>query len=470
MHYPLFLGGKPTDSDSAIEVFNPYTGNLLYTMAAAGLAEATLAVERARSGFEISRKLPVWLRAEALGQIVSGLQTRKDELARVICQEAGKPIQLANTEVERAIQTFKLAQAWVLSATGETLELSHSPGLERKMGIVRYPPAGPCLLVSPFNFPLNLVAHKVAPAIAVGNSFVLKPASSTPRTALILGEILAQSSLPPETWSIIPCNRQVGQFLVEHPAFVILSFTGSPEVGWKMKASAGKKKVLLELGGDAAAVIDETANLDLAAQNVAFGSYAYAGQICISIQRIIVHEKVYLPFLDKLLNQISQIQVGNPELPSVICGPMIDAANVNRTLDWISEATTGGARLIIGGNEIGNNIVQPTILENIPPSSQLAKDEAFAPIAMISKAPSWEAAIHQVNQSRFGLQAGIFTENIASLKIAFEELQVGGIIHNQAPTLRIDAMPYGGVKDSGLGREGITWACKEMCEPKVLIW
>jgi acyl-CoA reductase-like NAD-dependent aldehyde dehydrogenase len=470
MHYPLFLGGKPVNTDSAIEVFNPYTGGLLYSVASAGIQEATNAVEIAKIGFEISRKLPVWSRAEALGQIVFGLQARKEELANVICQEAGKPIQLANTEVDRAIQTFKLAQAWVLSATGETLELSHSPGLERKMGIVRYPPAGPCLLVSPFNFPLNLVAHKVAPAIAVGNSFVLKPASSTPRTALILGEILAQSSLPPETWSIIPCNRQVGQFLVEHPGFVILSFTGSPEVGWKMKASAGKKKVILELGGDAAAIIDESANLDLAAKSVAFGSYAYAGQICISVQRIIVHQAVYRPFLDKLIEQISQIPVGNPELPLTICGPMIDTSNAIRTLDWITEAKTGGASVLIGGNEMGNNIVQPTLMENIPASCQLANEEAFAPVAIISKADSWDAAIRQVNQSRFGLQAGIFTENIASLKIAFEELQVGGIIHNQAPTLRIDAMPYGGIKDSGLGREGIAWACKEMCEPKVLIW
>jgi acyl-CoA reductase-like NAD-dependent aldehyde dehydrogenase len=338
------------------------------------------------------------------------------------------------------------------------------------MGLVKYFPSGPCLLISPFNFPLNLVAHKVAPAIATGNAFVLKPASTTPRTALILAEIIAETEYPKDAWSVLPCTRSVGQYLVEHPAFTILSFTGSPEVGWKMKADAGKKKVILELGGDAAVVVDETANLEDALPKIIQGAYAYAGQICISIQRIIATKEIYSEVIQKLQSMIPNTPTGSAQNPTVVCGPMIDETNTERTLTWIQEAIQSGAQLICGGNQTGHNLIFPTLLENIPPGIQLSQKEAFAPVAGIQMANTFEEAIALVNQSSFGLQTGIFTMKENRLKYAFEHLEVGGLIHNNAPTVRIDAMPYGGVKDSGIGREGIAYACKDLCEPKVMVW
>ncbi len=468
--YPFYLAGTPTQSENSISVHNPENGNIIYEVDTATIAQAEEAVQAACVGFQISRKLPVWKRAEVLNRIAQRLEERKVEIAQTICLEAGKPIQYARTEVDRAIQTFKLASAWTWNQQGELLDLSHAPGLEGKMGLVKYFPSGPCLLISPFNFPLNLVAHKVAPAIATGNAFVLKPASATPRTALILAEIIAETEYPKEAWSVLPCTRTVGQYLVEHPLFTILSFTGSPEVGWKMKADAGKKKVILELGGDAAVVLDDTANLEDALPKIIQGAYAYAGQICISIQRIITTKEIYSEVINKLRLMIPNTPTGSTLDPTIVCGPMIDEANTQRTLTWIQEAIQSGAQLICGGTQSGHNLILPTLLENIPAGVQLSQKEAFAPVAGIQVANSFEEAIDLVNQSSFGLQTGIFTQKENRLKYAFEHLEVGGLIHNNAPTLRIDAMPYGGVKDSGMGREGIAYACKDFCEPKVMVW
>jgi len=268
----------------------------------------------------------------------------------------------------------------------------------------------------------------------------------------------------------LPCNRQTGQYLVEHPQITLLSFTGSPEVGWKMKAEAGKKKVILELGGDAAVILDETTNLDEAIPKIINGAYAYAGQICISIQRIIPTRKIYSDVVNKLMDQLPFIPTGEAINPNVLCGPIIDESNTTRALNWIQEAIKGGANLLSGGEQMGYNLVQPTLLENIPVGTNLYSKEAFAPIAGIRMAEDFEEAVKIVNHSPFGLQTGVFTQVESRLKYAFENLEVGGVIHNQAPTLRIDSMPYGGIKDSGLGREGIAYACKEMCEPRILVW
>lgn len=468
--YPLYLAGQIQETPNTLLVKNPGNGEVIFEVNCAGEKEAEEAVQSALKGIKVSRHLPAWKRAEVLEYISRRLNERKEEIANTICLEAGKPIQFANLEVERAIQTFRLAAAWVWMQHGELMDLSHAPGQEGRMGLVKYFPNGPCLLISPFNFPLNLVAHKVAPAIATGNAFILKPASATPRTALILAEIIAETDYPKEAWSVLPCNRQTGQYLVEHPEITLLSFTGSPEVGWKMKAEAGKKKVILELGGDAAVILDETTNLDEAIPKIINGAYAYAGQICISIQRIIPTREIYSEVLNRLMDKIPFVPTGEAINPDVICGPIIDEANTTRTINWIKEAVEKGANLLSGGEQMGYNLVKPTLLENIPVGTNLYSKEAFAPIAGIRMAENFEEAIHLVNTSSFGLQTGVFTQMESRLKYAFENLEVGGVIHNQAPTLRIDSMPYGGIKDSGLGREGIAYACREMCEPKILVW
>lgn len=468
--YPFYLAGQIQETTHTIVVKNPGNGEVIFEVNSAGEKEAEEAVQSALRGIRISRHLPAWKRAEVLEYISRKLNERKEEIANTICLEAGKPIQFARLEVDRAVQTFRLAAAWVWTQNGELMDLSHSPGQEGRMGLVKHFPNGPCLLISPFNFPLNLVAHKVAPAIATGNAFILKPASATPRTALILAEIIAETDYPKEAWSVLPCNRQTGQYLVEHPLITLLSFTGSPEVGWKMKAEAGKKKVILELGGDAAVILDETANIEEAIPKIITGAYAYAGQICISIQRIIPTRKIYSEVLNKLMDTLPHLPTGEALNPNVICGPIIDEANTNRTINWINEATSKGAKLISGGEQIGYNLIKPTLLENIPTDTNLYSKEAFAPIAGIRMAEDFEDAVRIVNHSPFGLQTGVFTQLENRMKYAFENLEVGGVIHNQAPTLRIDSMPYGGIKDSGLGREGIAYACREMCEPKILVW
>lgn len=468
--YPFYLSGEPVFQGDLLKVFNPSDGKVLFEVHVADVSIAEQAVQVSQVGFKKSSLLPSWQRAEVLTHISQRLQARKEEFATMICREAGKPIQFARLEVDRAVQTFRLAAAWVWTNTGETLDLSHAPGLEGKKGLVQYFPNGPCLLISPFNFPLNLVAHKVAPAIATGNAFILKPASATPGTAILLAQILAETSYPKEAWSVLPCSRTTGQFLVEHPDLTLLSFTGSPEVGWKMKADAGKKKVILELGGDAAVVVDETADLDQAVPAILNGAYAYAGQICISVQRIIAVKSIYESLKQKLLEALPKLTFGNPEIDTTLSGPLIDESNTQRTLAWIEEAKSKGSKLLYGGNQVGHNLIVPALLEGIPHGVQLRDKEAFAPVAGLVQAEHFEQAIELVNDSNFGLQTGVFTQRIDRLKYAFNHLQVGGVIHNQAPTLRIDAMPYGGIKDSGMGREGIAWACREMCEAKVLVF
>jgi acyl-CoA reductase-like NAD-dependent aldehyde dehydrogenase len=468
--YPVYIAGSPVYTEHTIDVLNPWDQSLVAKSHIAGPKEAESAIQAALRGFEVSRLLTACDRAAVLLAIENGLSERKDELANLICAEAGKPIQYARAEVERAIHTFRLAGAWVWQNSGEVMDLSHAPEHTGKSGIVKYFPVGPCLLISPFNFPLNLVAHKVAPAIAVGNSFVLKPASATPLTAAVLAEIIAASGYPKAAWSVLPCTRTTGQLLVEDPRFQMLSFTGSPEVGWKMKADAGKKKVILELGGDAAVIIDETANLDEAIPKLLHGAFAYAGQICISVQRIIATKEIYTEVKHRLLQAISDLPFGDPQLPHTVCGPMIDPANAQRTLKWIQEAQQAGATLLAGGKDLGNQVVSPAILEHIPKGCDLRDKEAFAPVVGLYSAERFEDAVDIVNDSAFGLQTGVFTRYEDRLKYAFQHLHVGGIIHNHVPTLRIDAMPYGGIKDSGLGREGIAWACRDMSEPKVLVW
>lgn len=468
--YPYFLAGQPIQEGPLLPVMSPGTGECLYQVFQAEEVTAAQAVQSAREAMALTRVLPAWKRAAVLTHISRRLQERREEIAGVICDEAGKPLQFARAEVDRAVQTFRLAAAWVWTRQDEVLDLSHAAGLEGRMGIVQSFPCGPCLLIAPFNFPLNLVAHKVAPAIATGNAFVLKPASPTPRTALILGEIIAETEYPAKAWSILPCSRKTGQFLVEHPGFNLLSFTGSPEVGWKMKADAGKKKVVLELGGDAAVILDETARLEEAIPKILTGAYAYAGQICISVQRIVATRPVYGKVREMLLQAIPSLPTGDAHNPMTVCGPMIDESNTRRTLEWIEEAQQAGASLLCGGVQTGHNLIQPALLENVPAGVKLREKEAFAPLALLMEAEDFEHAVAIVNDSPFGLQTGIFTHREDRLKWAFQNLEVGGVIHNQAPTLRIDAMPYGGIKDSGLGREGIAWACRDMLEPRILVW
>jgi len=428
-----------------------------------------LAVQAARESFHAISEMPAHRRCEILRGIAQGISERSDELAQTICDEAGKPIKLARGEVERAITTFSFAADEALRIGGETIPLDCVPGGVGRLGITRRFPAGPVLAISPFNFPLNLVAHKVAPAIASGNSIVLKPASQTPMSALTLAEIALDAGLPPGVLNVIPCRRDVADRMVEDPRFGILSFTGSAAVGWDLKGRAGRKKVILELGGNAAAIVEPDVDVEGVASRLAVGSFAYAGQICISVQRIFVHRSIERRFIDSLLKHTEEdIRWGDPRDPEVICGPLIDSGNVERILGWIEEARSRGAEVLCGGERHGN-VVTPTVITGADPRLRIVAEEAFGPVVVVDTYSSFDEAISKVNDSAFGLQAGIFTNDLGRVFRAFERIEVGGLIHNDYPTFRVDPMPYGGVKSSGFGREGLRYAIEEMTELRLLV-
>ena len=414
------------------------------------------------------RTLSGYARSTLLQKAAQLLQARQEEFARTMTAESGKPVTDARREVGRAIQTFSIAAEEAKRIGGEVVPLDWSPGMETYWGVTRRFPIGPILGITPFNFPLNLVAHKVAPALAAGNAILIKPAPQTPLTSLLLGEVLVQAGVPPGGLNVLPCDNRVAERLVVDPRFKLLSFTGSAPVGWMLKAKCGKKKVVLELGGNAAVIIEPDADLEYVVQRCVTGGFTYSGQTCISVQRIFVHESVADAFTENLVARVQVLSTGDPGEEATVVGPLIDTGAAQRIEGWIGDAVAQGARLLTGGSRVGP-VVRPTVLSNVTATMKVSCEEVFGPLVTITPYRDFETALRAVNQSEYGLQAGIFTNNIGRIFQAFEELEVGGVLANEIPTFRADHMPYGGIKDSGIGREGLRYAIEDMTEPKLLV-
>lgn len=464
----MLIAGRWVETDSTHPIRNPYNGEVLAEVCLAGAAEAEDAIHAARSAFAVSRKLPAHTRATALQKIADEMTLRTEEFARCLSSESGKPITDARREVGRAITTFTIAAEEAKRLSGEVLPLDITPGTDQHIGLTRRVPIGPILGITPFNFPLNLVAHKVAPALAVGNPFVLKPAPQTPLTALLLGELFLQTGLPPGLFSILPCMNDVAERMVTDERFKMVSFTGSAAVGWMLKGKAGKKRVALELGGNAGVIIEPDADLDHAADRCAVGGYAYSGQTCIAVQRIYAHETIYQTFLDKLIRRVEVFKAGNPADDATVVGPLIDEGAAKRVEAWIKEATADGATVRIGGKRQGS-VVEATILTGVTPEMKVSCQEVFGPVVIVMPYMTFDDALAGINDSPYGLQTGVFTRDLKKAFQAYRDLDVGAVLINEIPTFRADHMPYGGVKDSGLGREGLRYAMDEMTEIKLLV-
>jgi glyceraldehyde-3-phosphate dehydrogenase (NADP+) len=464
---PIFLAGEFVEGGAPLEVRNPATGELVATTFQAGRDQLEDATRAAVEAFDRTRRLASYERRDALAHVAERISAEADELAELLTRESGKPIRDARGEVARAALTFRTAAEEALRITGEWLPLDWTPANRGRSGIVRRYPIGPVAGISPFNFPLNLAAHKVAPAIAAGCSIVLKPPSKDPLVMLRVARYLAETDLPPGAVSILPMDRATGDALVADERYKLLSFTGSPSVGWRMKAAAGKKPVVLELGGNAGAIVDETADLDWAVSRLVFGSFAYAGQVCISVQRIYVVDAVYERFAAAFVERVRELKVGDPLDASTELGPMVDERAVARTHEWVREALEAGATALAGGEPDGL-FYPPTVLVDVPREARVCGEEVFAPVVNLFRVPDVAAGMAEINASAFGLQCGIFTNDLERTLAAHDELEVGGVIVNDVPTWRTDPMPYGGVKDSGLGREGLRYSIEDMTELRLL--
>jgi len=466
--YPYYLANQPHSPNADLEVFDKYSGELATKVAIADPKTIDLAIEAAERATQPMQKMAPFERREILQHCVRRCQERFDELAMSLCIEAGKPINDSRGEVTRLIDTFRVAAEESIRFGGEVLNLEISPRARGYQGMYKRFPIGPCSFIAPFNFPLNLAAHKIAPALAVGCPFVLKPASRTPVGALILGEILAETDLPKGAFSILPCHRDGADLFTTDPRLKLLSFTGSAEVGWKLKSKAGKKKVVLELGGNAAVVVDEDADLVDATQRIMTGAFYQSGQSCIGVQRILIHEKIYVDLKQRLVEAATNLVSGDPKDEKTFIGPVISEKEAERLMNWIGEAAENGGKLLCGGNRNGA-VVEATLMEDVPDHLPICAEEAFGPVAVLSRFKHFDEAIESVNASQFGLQAGIFTRDIYKIEQAWEQLEVGGVIIGDVPSWRVDHMPYGGVKESGLGREGIRWSMEDMSEIRLLV-
>jgi acyl-CoA reductase-like NAD-dependent aldehyde dehydrogenase len=465
---PFLLGGTWITSSTYESILDPYSGNLLAQVCQAEAHHIQEAIESVQRVAPQLAATPTHVRATALTRIAQGIQDRREEFARILSQEAGKPITDARREIDRGIQTFHIAAEETKRIPGEVLTMDLLPGNEPYTGIVKRFPLGPVLGITPFNFPLNLVAHKVAPCLAAGNPIVLKPAPQTPLTALLLGEVFLTTDLPAEALTILPCSNALAEQLVEHDAFQALSFTGSVSVGWMLKAKARRKRVLLELGGNAGVIVEPDANLEMAATRCVAGGFGYAGQTCISVQRIFVHESRYESFLTDFVKKVQALVSGDPSQERTVVGPLINDQAANRVEAWIQEALSHGAILHTGGTRQGR-LVAPTVLSNVSPTMKVCCEEIFGPVVTVTPYQNFDTALALLNQSDFGLQAGIFTRNIDLIFQAYSKLEVGAVLANEIPTFRADHMPYGGIKQSGLGREGVKYMIQELTEPKMLI-
>ncbi|HKI90996.1 MAG TPA: aldehyde dehydrogenase family protein [Gaiellaceae bacterium] len=463
----ILLGGAEVETGETYEVRSPYDDAPVAIVHRAGPAEVESAIAGAVEAFETTRHLASWEREQVLERIAALIASRRDELARTIALEAGKPIKTARAEVDRAVFTFSIAAEETKRIYGELVPLDWLPGNEGREALIRRVPLGPVAGISPFNFPLNLVAHKVAPALAAGNPILLRPASQTPVSSLLLGRIVLEAGWPENGIAVLPCSTDTAKPLVEDDRIKLLTFTGSPVVGWGLKSRAGRKRVTLELGGNAAVIVHSDADVDYAAERVAWGGFAYAGQTCISVQRVYVHEDVYDRFASELVRRVEALVVGDPLDEATDVGPVIDTSNADRVGEWLDEARVAGATVLAGGEREGS-VWRPTVLADVAEDLRISCEEVFAPVVGISRFSDVGEAIDAAGRSEFGLQAGIFTNDMRVVDAAFDRIDVGGLMVNDVSTFRIDHMPYGGVKSSGFGREGLRYAIEEMTELKLL--
>jgi acyl-CoA reductase-like NAD-dependent aldehyde dehydrogenase len=467
--YPYYLANKAQRPNTSLEVRDKYSGEVATRVALADAKTIDTAIAAAVKAEAPMRKLPPYARQQILEHCVERFRARHDELAMALCIEAGKPIADSEGEVTRLIDTFKVAAEEAVRINGEVVNLEISERAKGYRGFVQRVAVGACSFITPFNFPLNLVAHKVAPAIAAGCPFVLKPASATPIGALIIGEILAETDLPKGAFSVLPCRSEHSEALITDDRIKLLSFTGG-QVGWELKAKAGRKKVVLELGGNAAAIVDadQKGKLDYVIERLIFGSYYQSGQSCIKVQRIYVHESLYDDVRRRFVAATKKLKAGDPKKRGTFLGPLIDEDAAKRLETWIKEAKKAGAKILCGGGRKGNRL-EATVLENVPRAAKISALEAFGPVTLLAKYRKFDEAIAAVNDSDFGLQAGIFTNDLTHAMHAWDELEQGGVIVNDVPSFRVDNMPYGGVKLSGLGREGIRYAIEDMTERRLMV-
>jgi acyl-CoA reductase-like NAD-dependent aldehyde dehydrogenase len=466
--YPYYLANRPQAPNRDLEVTDKHTGEVATRVALADDRAVDAAIGAAVAAAGPMREMAAYERQEVLQHCVRRFTEQSVDLAEALCIEAGKPIPDSRGEVGRLIDTFRIASEEATRIYGEVLPLDVTPRAKGYSGMWKCVPVGPCSFISPFNFPLNLAAHKIAPAIAAGCPFVLKPASFTPVGALLIGEVLSETSLPEGAFSILPCRRGGAARFVEDPRLKLLSFTGSPTAGWDLKARAGKKKVILELGGNAAVVVDEGTSLDDAVARIVFGAFYQSGQSCISVQRILAHESVYDDFRDRLAAATAKLPAGDPKEETTFIGPLISEEAARRVESWIASALGRGAKLLCGGKRRGA-ILEATLLEQVPKDEAICAREAFGPVAVLSSFRDFDEALREVNDSDYGLQAGVFTRDLYKAQRAWETLEVGGVIIGDVPSWRADQMPYGGVKESGLGREGLRFAIEEMTEIRMLV-
>jgi acyl-CoA reductase-like NAD-dependent aldehyde dehydrogenase len=464
----FFVDGKWIERGELAEIRAPYDGAVIAQVFQGTRADAELAISSAVKAFGTTRRLPAFERQRVLRRVAQSLVQRKDEFSRTLAQEAGKPLKAARTEVDRAAFTFNVAAEESTRIYGEYLPLDWQEYTAGRWGIVRRFPLGPIAGITPFNFPLNLVAHKVAPSIAAGCPLVLKPAPQTPLCSILLAEAVQEAGWPDGGLNVIPLSNEHARLLITDDRLKMISFTGSAAVGWAIKRDAGKKKVVLELGGNAALIVHSDADLAYAAERCVAGAFGYAGQTCISVQRVLAERSVYGKFVDLLLSGVGKLRMGDPLEESTDVGPLIRESDAIRAADWIQEAVRGGARLLCGGQRKGS-FLEPAVLTGTRADMKVNCQEIFAPVVTVEPYDNFDSAIRQVNNSAYGLQAGIFTRDAKLMFTAYEELEVGGLIAGDVPSFRIDHMPYGGIKDSGLGREGLRYAIEEMTEPKLLV-
>jgi acyl-CoA reductase-like NAD-dependent aldehyde dehydrogenase len=465
---PFYLAGRPAASARTLDVTNPFDGSRVGRTFLADDSQFDAAADAAVAAAGPMRRLAAYERAAILVEASRRIQAQRDDIAHVLAGEAGKPIKDALVEADRAAMTFHVAADEARRLGGEYVPMDLAPHGAGRLALVKRMPVGPVAAISPFNFPLNLTAHKIAPAIAAGNPIVLKPATRTPLSAITLAEIVVEAGLPDGAISVLPMSRETGDRLVTDERFRLLTFTGSSAVGWGMKARAGRKKVILELGGNAGVIVDESADLAFAVSRIATGGFAFAGQSCISVQRVYAHARVFDQFAGQLVQAVEALKVGDPLDPATDLGPMIDEGEAARVDEWVQDAVAAGARVLTGGTRRGS-LYMPTVLADVPRDARVCTHEVFAPVVVLAPFDTIDDAIAEVNRSTYGLQAGIFTADIEHALNAFEAIEVGGVMVNDVPTWRIDNMPYGGVKDSGLGREGPKYTIEEMTEPRLLV-
>lgn len=467
--FGILIDGAAENTGATFEVRSPYDGSLVAVVHYARPADIQRAIAHAASAFPVTRKVPSWKRAAILEQVASTMAARREELAQTIALEAGKPIKTARLEVDRATFTFKVGAEEAKRIQGEIISLDWLPGMENREAHVHRVPLGPIAGITPFNFPLLLVAHKAAPAIAAGNPVIIRPADKTPVSALKLGQIVLDAGWPTNAFAVVPSTIPDTAALVEDERIKLLSFTGSPAVGWELKGRAGRKRVTLELGGNAAVIVHRDADVAYAAERVAAGGFTYAGQSCISAQRIYVHDEVYDAFTADLVRRANALRAGDPLREDSDLGPVINAAAAERIGQWIDEAVAAGAKILAGGTRSGG-VWRPTVIEGAPATARVNCAEVFAPLVSLTRYSDVHEAIAAANGGHFGLQAGIFTHDDRVIAAAIDGIDAGGIMINEGSTFRVDHMPYGGVKQSGFGREGLRYAIEEMTEMKLVAY